>query len=275
MTTTPEDTHTALRLRLLEIAVPVIAFGGTFLGVLAWRLGYGIAFPYFSAGCVLASFDLAYLAWVRPKKDIVALTTPVYAIIFFFVPNDFSGVFLQFLFSASLTVLLIRLKVRFGSPGPRSPGHRDLPEEVGRYVELLREPLAFLSEAQGLRAEEVFSLFAQGEYRDAARKAEIARKELPGAAGAGALGRAYEVIGSEALQLDRPPDGPADPVTFLPRHAPFLAREIPAGADTAECSGTALDCALLLVFAAAWVSVPAERENLKAFREFAGKLIAG
>ena len=51
--------------------------------------GSGIhpGFRIASAGCIIASFILAYLAWIRPKKDIVALTTPMYSIIFFVLPS--------------------------------------------------------------------------------------------------------------------------------------------------------------------------------------------
>ena len=60
-----------------------------------------------AAGCVCASFTLAYLAWILPKKDIVALTTPIYAIIFFAVPLDdpVATIILELLYAISLSIL--------------------------------------------------------------------------------------------------------------------------------------------------------------------------
>ena len=51
-----------------------------------------------------------------PRKDIVALSTPLYSFIFIAVPTDvFSSVVLEVLYAASLTILLVRLKYRFGT----------------------------------------------------------------------------------------------------------------------------------------------------------------
>ncbi len=101
--------------RYLELAIPLLSFGATLVGVLVWKMGFEIGFQYFAIGCVIGSFLLAYLAWNRPKKDIVALSTPIYAIIFFIVPTDYvAGLTLQLLYAASLTILIVRLNYRFG-----------------------------------------------------------------------------------------------------------------------------------------------------------------
>ena len=86
------------------------------------------------SGCVLASCFLAYLAWVRPKKDIVALSTPIYSFLFFIVPTDYStGIVLQLLYAVSLTILLVRLKVPL-----RHTRHSSIPRKrTGREPENL------------------------------------------------------------------------------------------------------------------------------------------
>ena len=104
--------------RWMEIAIPLFSFGGAVMAILFQIQGISLDFRIPAFGCVLASCFLAYLAWIRPKKDIVALTTPIYSFIFFIVPTDYStGVVLQLLYAVSLTILLVRLKVRFGTPG--------------------------------------------------------------------------------------------------------------------------------------------------------------
>ncbi len=102
--------------RWLELAVPLLSFGGALLAFIIWVTSAPLDFRISILGCVLASWVLAYLAWIRPQKDIVALTTPLYSFIFIAVPTDvFSSVVLEVLYAASLTVLLVRLKYRFGS----------------------------------------------------------------------------------------------------------------------------------------------------------------
>lgn len=93
------------------IMVPVIAFGGILISLAV------VPETIFSQagvwGCVLASFLLALLAYLKPKKDIVSLLTPLYAVLIFGNP-DFSGyLLLQILYAASLTVLVLRLNARF------------------------------------------------------------------------------------------------------------------------------------------------------------------
>ncbi|MDD1679055.1 MAG: hypothetical protein LUO93_07750 [Methanomicrobiales archaeon] len=93
------------------ILVPFIAFGGVLIGMAVPDL----IFTAGTGGCVLASFLLAYLAYRKPKKDIVSLLTPLYAVLIFF--NDsFDPTLLlpiQALYAASLTLLVFRLNARF------------------------------------------------------------------------------------------------------------------------------------------------------------------
>jgi asparagine N-glycosylation enzyme membrane subunit Stt3 len=91
------------------LLIPGIAFGGV---LITWFSGLPVAG---TAGCFLASVLLAYLAYRKPKKDIVSLLTPLYAVLIFF--NDsFLPEFLlpiQALYAASLTILVLRLNARF------------------------------------------------------------------------------------------------------------------------------------------------------------------
>ena len=102
-----------------EALVPLLAFGSTFLGIVLWDAGILAEIQYAGAGGFLASCLLAYLAWIRPRKDIVSLTTPIYGFIFLVTPTDYTGgVTLLLLYACGLTVLVIRLHYRFGSGSP-------------------------------------------------------------------------------------------------------------------------------------------------------------
>ncbi len=125
----------------LELAVPLFSFGGAAVAILAGIQGISLDSHYPALGCVLASCVLAYLAWLRKKKDIVALSTPVYAFIFFLVPTEVAvGIILQLLYAVSLTILLVRLKLRFGSMAP-VPGTPEQEGPLDGYVGLVRQSL--------------------------------------------------------------------------------------------------------------------------------------
>lgn len=95
------------------VTVPGILFGGIVLGLIVPQLNFFV--PIGIWGCVIGSFVLAYLAYLQPKKDIVSLLTPLYAVLIFANP-DFNQVnLLPILYAVSLTVLVIRLKWRFSS----------------------------------------------------------------------------------------------------------------------------------------------------------------
>ena len=122
--------------RCLETAVPLLSFGGALLGITFWVTTASVDYRISILGCVFASWVLAYLAWKRPRKDIVALSTPIYSIIFFAVPTDnFSAVVLELLYATSLTILLVRLKYRFGAQVVKTPDKKELVDPARTYVE--------------------------------------------------------------------------------------------------------------------------------------------
>jgi hypothetical protein len=93
------------------VLVPLIAFGGVIMGGIVPSLRFIAG----TGGCLLASILLAYLALLKPKKDIVSLLTPLYAVLILF--NDsFDPTLLlpiQALYAASITILVLRLNARF------------------------------------------------------------------------------------------------------------------------------------------------------------------
>jgi len=118
-------------------------------------------------GCLLASCVLAYLAWLRPKKDLVALTTPLYSIIFLGFPLDaLSTVVLEVLYAVSLSFLLVRLKRRFGSSAQVSNVPGDLAEPISRYIERIPDVLKDVSQESGHAAAMVVTRFARGDFHD-------------------------------------------------------------------------------------------------------------
>jgi hypothetical protein len=253
----------------LEFAIPVLSFGSTAAGILAWRAGYEISFQFFALGCVVASCLLAYLAWIRPRKDIVALSTPLYAFIFFVVPTDFaSGATLQLLYALSLTLLLVRLKYRFGTVYTDVSSGKELAVPLQDYASRTSSAVTAVSLATGHRAALAISRFTMGDYGEAARIAGQPDADLPAF-----LSRAFAIAREHALILEGCLPKPGQFLTFPPEDAGVLA--IPPLPEESEERrfDTALDNALLVLFTTAWNTAEADRPHLLACREFLVKLL--
>ncbi len=255
----------------LELAVPLLSFGGAAVAILAEMHNIPLDIRYPAFGCVAASLILAYLALARPRKDIVAISTPIYAIIFFIVPSDSSaGIMLLLLYAASLTILLIRLKRRFGSASPVSGGIDEGP--LFDYITRTGQEMAGVPSGTAADAGRIFIRFAHGEYEMAAA---LARKYLqePGTEGESALTTAFGIIADHDAQCRSAPALPCKLRHFSPDTYPLLFHPAPDGTDSEQESAVALDNALLLLYAVAMGFASEEQqEQVRSFHPFAEKL---
>jgi hypothetical protein len=235
----------------LELFVPLFSFGGAAAAIFAGTEGIPLDFHYPAMGCVVASCVLAYLAWIRPRKDIVALSTPVYAFIFFLVPTDVAvGIILMLLYAVSLTILLVRLKLRFGGKAP-VPGTPAQAGPLDRYVDLVRQ--SFPGQIPGLSrdAATVFIRFAGGDYEGAAEAAASVHEQSGRRADEGPVARAFMAVAEQAGHIATGASLPASFLTFAPEEYPFLFHPLPEGATPDHVYSTTLDNALLLLYAVA------------------------
>jgi len=261
------------RIYYLEALVPVLAFGSTLSGIALWEAGILSEIQYAAAGSFLASCLLAYLAWYRPRKDIVSLTTPLYGLLFFVTPIDYyQGILLQLFYAAGLTALVLRLHFRFGAGADdRSRGRKELAEGPLRtYVESTRDVLAGLEPAGGRNASMAFLYFAEGEYRKAADVSHA------GACQDGTpepLVRAFGILRQHAELLEKNLPRPVTYQKFLPADAALMAKPQPAADQPDREFETMMDNALLLLYSAAWHASEADRPILIASQPFANKLL--
>ena len=261
--------------RWLEYAVPLLSFGGALVGIFFWVTTASVDYRISILGCVLASWVLAYLAWMRPKKDIVALSTPIYSIIFFAVPmeGNFSAVVLELLYAVSLTILLIRLKFRFGAQAVKAPDKKELVDPVKTYVEKIHETGLFPHPGIAHTAAVVFVRFAEGEFFDAARAAKSSIAEQNDAVGPElCLKRAFEIVREQSNLLDQSLPAPETFLTFSADDAPMLAQVPDPKFGKSEEYDTALENALLILFAVAW-NVESDRPHLLQCQAFAQRLL--
>ena len=260
----------------MELAVPLLSFGGALLAIVFWISGVLLDFRISIFGCVLASWVLAYLAWIRPKKDIVALSTPIYSFIFIAVPTDiFSSVILQLLYAVSLTVLLVRLKYRFGKPGTAVSLGKELGGSLKTYIEQTRDAFSDISPGAAHSAAVVFVRFAEGNYEDAAQSSKTALCDGENPDPMSPLIRAFSIIREHSTILDKSLPCPVTYLTFSENDSSLLAKPtVPAHDDDDMKFYTALDNALLLVFSAAWNNSERDRPHLLACQAFAQKLLS-
>jgi len=269
--TIPSDRN---RQRLLEFAIPLFSFGATLAGVLLWQMGFEINFQFFAIGCVIGSCLLAYLAWIRPKKDIVALSTPIYAFIFFVVPTDYiSGLTLQLLYAASLTLLLVRLKYRFGLSHTAVSLGKELAAPIKSYVEQTRDAVTGISPETAHRVAVVISQFSTGEYGEAARAASTVPGRSEELTGDPMLVRALEIVHEHAILLEQSLSRPETYRTFLPEDESLLAKPLLPTYSEDRKFDAMLDNALLYLFSAAWHGAETDRPHLLACQGFLLKLL--
>ena len=261
--------------RWLEFAVPLFSFGGALIAILFLITGAQTDFRISILGCVIASWVLAYLAWIRPKKDIVALSTPIYSFIFIAVPTDSSSaVILELLYAVSLTILLVRLKYRFGKPGTAVFGGRELADPLKTYIEHTRESSSVISPETAHLATLAFVRFAEGEYKNSAQFSGTAAGQLEGTGSNTCLTHAFKIVKDQAALLDQSLPRPQTYLTFSPEDACLLAKPTDPSHDQDTEFYTMLDNALLLVFSAAWNASERDRPHLLACQAFAQKLMS-
>lgn len=257
--------------RYLEIAIPLLSFGCTLIGMLLWGTGIRIDFQYFAIGCVIASGILAYLAWTRPRKDIVALSTPIYALIFFLVPSDYqTGIILQLLCAAGLTILLFRLNRRFADIPQSAPGVHGGP--VAEYLVLIRQHLPSVPPVQAHMAALVFIRFAQGDYEIAGRMAADLERE----AGQGTLATAASIVAEQTDHLEQGLSFSEEFLKFTPADGPVLFHDTSRDLRRDQEYGRVLENALLLLYAIG-METTADQEILgaEALWKFAESLASG
>jgi hypothetical protein len=104
-------------IKALSVAVPAVSFGSILVNVLLQQMGLLADPGSFGVGQLAGAILLAALAWLMPRKDIVSLIAPVYALLIFVLPLELQpNLLTQFLFAASMSVLVIRLNHSFSKP---------------------------------------------------------------------------------------------------------------------------------------------------------------
>jgi hypothetical protein len=255
----------------LWIAVPAVSFGGIGIELLLSSVGFPYAVWAGIAGCVVASFILFYQAYLKPRRDIVSLFVPLYAILIFIVPNEISsGVIVQTFYAATITLLAVRLEKLFNAPKPQK---RTMKQMLNDYIVRLEPLLAVIDEETGHLVAQALLTYKFGLYGNAVEKSAEALARLKAITPhPGALESALLILRERAGDL-------ADSrVTASPEHtfaeADYDNLAVRLRPDQIEDPATLdLDNALVLLYAVGIETSPDDEQALEEHQRFVTQIL--
>ncbi|WP_244987668.1 hypothetical protein [Methanoculleus chikugoensis] len=161
----------------LWLAVPAVSF----LGIGIELLLASVAFPYAVwagvAGCVIASCILCYQAYHKPRRDLVSLFTPLFALLILVIPNEISsgGVIVQAVFAATITFLAVRVEKVFNAPKLQE---KTMKQMLNEYIDRVGPLLARIDEETGHLVAQSLLTYKFGLYPNAMEKSTEALARL-------------------------------------------------------------------------------------------------
>ena len=246
----------------LSLAIPAVSFAGIGLAVLLQSAGLIPDAGGFFWGSVAGGFMLGYLAYLEPRRDIVSLLAPLYAIIIFVVPLETKPtLLLQVLFALSITILVVRLHFRF-STRKITPSEGDGMEKF--LYDYMHRITPFFMQIDPATAHEIASAvlsFKFGLYQKTVTSADRAISRLAGGQPVQALVRALQIARDRARNLDEGAINRYSPVSFEAGDAAYLAVILPPE-KISDHDSYVLDNALLLLYAVAYLESPDDGQPL-------------
>lgn len=270
-TTTPPGTESRL-----WIAVPAISFLGIGIGLLLASL----EFPYAVwinagvAGCVIGSFILCYQAYQKPRRDLVSLFTPLFALFILVIPNEISsgGVVVQIVFAATITFLAVRVEKVFNAPKPQD---KTMKQMLNEYIDRVGPLLALIDEETGHLVAQSLLTYKFGLYPNAMERCTEALSRLDAITPyPGALERALLILRERA-------GGFADSrVTTNPEHVfteeDYDALAIRLAKDQIDDPTVLdLDNALILLYVIGIETSPDDEQALEEHQRFIIQILEG
>jgi hypothetical protein len=253
---------------LLSISVPVLCFGGAALGMLLWQGGYIRDPGSFYWGSLAGSVLLAYLAWLKPRRDIVSLLAPLYAVIIFLLPlENKPTLLLQLLFGASLTILVVRLNLLFSTPPVKKHGEDPMEKYLYDYMHRITPLYRGIDRETAHEIASAVLSFKFGLYPNTINSAENAVSRLTGEGPITTLRKALIIIRDRAANLEQSEVKSYSPETFNPGEDLYLAVNLPPEKiDNRE--DFTLDNSILLCYAVAYLYSPDDGQVLDEHQNF-------
>ncbi len=255
----------------LWLAVSAVSFGGIGLEFVLLVSGLPIGVQAGIWGCVAASFLLFYLAYTKPRRDIVSLFAPVYAVLIFVLPSEFStGPVMQILFAASISILALRVEKRFSMPRSQK---RTMKQVLNDYIERITPLIRGIDEETGHLIASSLLTYKFGLYGNAVERCTEALDRLRAkTAMPDAIEAALLILRERAEDLAASRVTPTPHYTFAGTDRAFLAINIPEE-EVEDQAALDLDNALIMLYAVGIETSPQDEQALEEHQRFAIQIL--
>lgn len=261
--------------RILTYAVPVVSFGGIIFAVVLQQAGVIADAGTFVWGCVAGAFLLGYLAYIRPRKDIVAICAPLFAVLIFLMPVEYTPnllLLLQLLFAGSITILLVRLNRKFGSPGDARGGSDPMERFLRDYIERIKPEFLNIQKKTAHEIASAFFSFKFGLYPNTVEECRRALALLPDGGSNNTLKKALRIVQANAESLDNAQVTAVTSISFNETERSLVAVNLPK--EKIEDPGSLeLENALILLFAVAKNTSMDDEQALEEHQKFVIKIL--
>jgi len=259
---------------ILSISIPVFSFGGIAIAIHLKNAGFIPDAGTFAWGCVIGACILGYLAYIKPRRDIVAICAPLYALLIFIVPMELTpNLLMQVLFAASITILTVRLNKYFGALNYKG-GSDPMEQFLTAYIERMRPYFTGLPEATAHQLASAFLAFKFGLYANAVRECTYAISSLPDSGPQGALKKAVTIVKENAQDLYNSQVVADLSVMFSEtEHQYTVVNLLPEKIE--DPATLELDNALVLLYTVAYIASPDDELALDEHRKYILRLLSG
>lgn len=268
MTSTEKDRWPgASRQREIAIAIPVISFAGIATGVILQLAGAIPDAADFWYGPAIGGFLLGYLAWLKPRLDVVSICAPIFAVLILIVPLDTKpGLLIVFLFAVSITILTVRLEKRFSTP-VKIIEEDSMEQYLYDYMERLRVMFGDVDRGTSHEIAQAFLTFRFGLYGNAVKQADEAILLMKETEPQRVLKKALTILRERAHNLENADVTPVTDISFTDDEAPYLAIHIPdvANQDPATLQ---LNNAIILIYSVSYMTSEDDEQTLDEHEKF-------
>jgi len=260
--------------RYLSIAVPLTSFGGIGLAIFLQYVGIIPDAGEFYWGCIIGSFCLGYLAWIKPRRDIVALLAPLYALLIFIASLEIRpNLILQALFAISLTILVVRLNKKFSTPLSNLPEEDPMEKYLYDYMKRISPDYRDVDQDCAHEIASTILSYKFGLYPKTLQSTEKALAMLPDNGAMKTLRKAVAIIADRAKNLHESHIKGISSQSFSPEDEKYLAIVLPP--DSVEDKDELkLDNALLLLYAVAYLESPDDGQSLDEHQNFVLQILS-
>ncbi|HTY15028.1 MAG TPA: hypothetical protein VMC42_04910 [Methanoregulaceae archaeon] len=251
----------------IAIAIPVISFAGIAMGIFLEYMGLIPDAGQFWYGPAAGAFLLGYLAVLKPRRDIVSLFAPVYAILILIIPTDAKpNLVLLVLFAISITVLDIRLDRRF-STAVQKKEIDPMEQYLYDYMERLRPMYGSIDRRSAHEIASAFLSFKYGLYGNAVTQASQAIEQLKSGEPLDVLKKALTLLKQRAANLENADVSPVTEIEFSNAEQSYTAIHVPPEANEDPATLT-LDNALILIYAVSLLTSEDDEQALEEHQNF-------